>query len=61
MAYSEARKRATGNYMSDKHQLRIIVSKEKAVEYKKLAEEAGKSLNQFVIECIEISKNNIKH
>ena len=61
MAYNEARKRATGNYMSDKHQLRIIVTKEKAEEYKKLAEAAGKSLNQFVIDCIEKEKNSIKY
>lgn len=51
--YTEGQARATEKYMSDKHTIRVVVTKEKAEEYKKLAADAGKSLNQFIIECIE--------
>ena len=51
--YTAGQAKATENYMKDKHTLRIVVTKEKADEYKMIAEESGKSLNKFVIECIE--------
>lgn len=51
--YTEGQKEATARYMADKHTIRVVVTKEKAAEYKKAAEEAGKSLNQFIIDCIE--------
>ena len=51
--YTEAQARATAEYMKNKHTIRVVVSKEKAEEYKKLAAAEGKSLNQYVIDCIE--------
>lgn len=51
--YTEGQKNATANYMKDKHTIRVVVTKEKAEEYKKLAEAAGKSLNQYIIDKIE--------
>lgn len=51
--YTKAQAKATANYMKDKHTIRVVVTKEKADEYKKAAEAEGKSLNQFIIECIE--------
>lgn len=47
----------TQRYMMDKHVIRVVVPKDKAEEYKKLAENEGyKSLNQFIIDCIENRK-----
>lgn len=51
--YTEAQANATANYMADKHTIRVVVTKEKADEYKKAASAEGKSLNKFVIDCIE--------
>lgn len=51
--YTEGQARATANYMKDKHTIRVIVTKEKADEYKKVAESKGVSLNRFIIDCIE--------
>lgn len=51
--YTEGQKNATANYMADKHTIRVVVTKEKADEYKKAAEASGKSLNKFIIDCIE--------
>ena len=56
--YTEGQKRATANYMKDKHTIRVVVTKEDADRYKKIAAERGyPSLNKFIIDCIE---NNIK-
>ena len=56
--YTEAQKRATANYMEDKHTIRVVVTKKEADRYKKIAREKGfPSLNKFIIDCIE---NNIK-
>lgn len=51
--YTQAQAKATANYMQDKHTIRVVVTKEKADQYKELASDAGKSLNQFIIDCIE--------
>lgn len=51
--YTEGQKNATAKYMKDKHTIRVVVSKEKAAEYKRAAESSGKSLNQYIIDCIE--------
>lgn len=56
--YTEAQARATAEYMKNKHTIRVVVTKEKAEEYKELAEAAGKSLSQYIIDCVE--KNNKK-
>lgn len=56
--YTEGQKRATANYMKDKHTIRVVVTKEEADRYKRIAKEKGyPSLNKFIIECVE---NNIK-
>ena len=56
--YTEAQKRATTNYMEDKHTIRVVVTKKEADRYKKIAREKGfPSLNKFIIDCVE---NNIK-
>ena len=52
--YTEAQKRATANYMEDKHTIRVVVTNEDADRYKKVAKERGyPSLNKFIIDCIE--------
>lgn len=51
--YTQAQAKATAHYMQDKHTIRVVVKKEKADQYKELASDAGKSLNQFIIDCIE--------
>ncbi|MDY5640983.1 MAG: cag pathogenicity island protein [Lachnospiraceae bacterium] len=52
--YTEAQKRATANYMKDKHTIRVVVTKEEADRYKKAAEKRGyPSLNKFIIDCIK--------
>ena len=44
--------------MKDKHTIRVVVTKEEADRYKRIAAERGyHSLNKFIIDCIE---NNIK-
>ena len=52
--YTEAQKRATANYMEDKHTIRVVVTKKEADRYKKIAKERGyPSLNKFIIDCIK--------
>ena len=52
--YTEAQKRATANYMEDKHTIRVVVTKKDADRYKRIAAERGyPSLNKFIIDCIE--------
>ena len=52
--YTEGQRRATANYMKDKHTIRVVVTKEDADRYKRIASERGyPSLNQFIIDCIE--------
>ena len=52
--YTEGQKKATANYMKDKHTIRVVVTKKEADRYKKASEERGyPSLNKFIIDCIE--------
>lgn len=51
--YSESQRLATEKYMQDKHTIRVVVTKDKADEYKGLAAKAGKSLNQYIIDILE--------
>lgn len=51
--YTKGQADATANYMKDKHTIRVVVTKEKAEEYKAAARAEGKSLNQFIIDCVE--------
>lgn len=52
----EQRKEANKKYLATLDEIRIRVPKGKKEEYKDLAEKAGKSLNQFIIDCIEKEK-----
>ena len=49
----EQRKEANKKYLSTLDEIRIRVSKGKKDEYKAKAEAEGKSLNQYIIDCIE--------
>lgn len=51
--YTEAQAKATKKYQSTLDELKVRVPKGKKDEYKKRAEQAGKTLNQFIIDCIE--------
>lgn len=52
--YTEGQRRATANYMKDKHTIRVVVTKEEADIYKRIAKEKGySSLNKFIIDCIK--------
>lgn len=49
----EQRKASNARYLATLDEIRIRVPKGKKDEYKALAESAGKSLNQFIIDKIE--------
>ena len=49
----EQRKEANKKYLATLDEIRIRVPKGKKEEYKQMAEDAGKSLNQFIVDCIE--------
>lgn len=51
--YTEGQKKATAKYMEKRHMIRVVVLKEDADRYKAAASAQGKSLNQFIIDCIE--------
>lgn len=51
-AYQQ-RKESNKKYLATLDEIRIRVPKGKKEEYKERAERAGKSLNQFIIDCIE--------
>jgi len=52
----EQRKEANKKYLASLDEIRIRVPKGKKDEYKQLADNAGKSLNQFIIDCVEGTK-----
>lgn len=49
----EQRKKSNQKYLSTLDEIKIRVPKGKKDEYKQMAEEKGKSLNQFIIDKIE--------
>lgn len=51
--YTKAQATAHKKYMENKTTIRVVLSKEKAVEYKNAASAAGKSISKFVVDCIE--------
>lgn len=53
----EQRKESNKKYLSTLDEIRIRIPKGKKDEYKSMADARGKSLNQFIIDCIENSKN----
>ena len=48
-----AQKRATKKYLKKFDEIRVRIPKGKKEEYKLAATLAGKSMNQFIIDCIE--------
>lgn len=54
MAYSNAQKNATIKYIKENlDQIVVRVPKGKKEQYKKAAEEQGKSLTQFIVDLVE--------
>lgn len=51
--YTQAQAQATKKYLANLGEIKIRIPKAKKDEYKRMAEEAGKSLNQFIIDKIE--------
>lgn len=51
--YTKAQAEAVKKYLNNLDEIRIRIPKGKKEEYKKMAEAEGKSLNQFIIDCIE--------
>lgn len=52
--YSQAQNKATQKYIKNAYdEIKIRVPKGKKDEYKDRAMNAGKSLNQYIIDCIE--------
>lgn len=51
--YTEAQAKASREYLKNLDEIRIRIPKGKKEEYKQAAEAAGKSLNQFIVDCIE--------
>lgn len=51
--YTKAQATAHKKYMENKTTIRVVLSEEKAAEYKKAASAAGKSISKFVVDCIE--------
>lgn len=49
----EQRKKANERYLAKLDEIRIRVPSGKKEEYKQKAEAAGKSLNQYIVDCIE--------
>ena len=56
--YNESQANAAKSYRSKFDRINIYVPKGQKDFYKKVASENGKSLNQFIVDCIE---NNIKY
>lgn len=58
MTVSKAQQRAVAKYMKENYdEIKIRVPKGEKDRYKAMAEAQGKSLNQFIIECIEKELN----
>ena len=54
MSYTEAQKKASIKYMSEKtDDIRLRVPKGLKDKYKAAAEERGKSMTQFIVDCVE--------
>lgn len=51
--YTQAQAAASKKHLAKLEEIKIRVPKGKKEEYKQKAEAAGKSLNQYIIDCIE--------
>lgn len=59
MAYTEAQKKASIKYMSEKtDDIRLRVPKGLKEKYRSEAEKRGSSMTQFIIECVEKEINS---
>ena len=59
MATTKAEQRAVNKYIKNNYdRVNLTMPKGKKEEYKKMAEAAGKSLNQFIVDLLEDCKNN---
>lgn len=54
--YTEAQKRASYKYQSDKVKIQILVTPEQREAYRALAESKGLSLTQLIIKLLEDAK-----
>jgi predicted HicB family RNase H-like nuclease len=58
MAVSKAQQKAVAKYMKENYdEIKIRIPKGNKDIYKSIAEAQGKSLNQFIIDCIEKELN----
>lgn len=51
--YTQAQANAARKYLDKLEEIKLRVPPGKKEEYKRRAEAAGKSLNQYIIDCIE--------
>lgn len=51
--YTKARKECNERYLQKQDEIKIRVPKGKKDEYRAAAEACGKSLNKFIVDCIE--------
>jgi len=51
--YTTAQAKAAKKYLEGFEEIKLRIPNGKKDEYKRQAEAAGKSLNQYIIECIE--------
>lgn len=53
VSVSEKQLQYAKTYISKLDEIKIRIPKGKKEEYKKIADASGKSLNQFIVDCIE--------
>ena len=59
MSYTEAQKKASIKYMSEKtDDIRLRVPKGLKDKYKAAAKKRGKSMTQFIVDCVEKELKN---
>jgi len=51
--YTQAQAKAAKKYLEGFEEIKLRIPNGKKAEYKQMAEAEGKSLNQFIIDCIE--------
>lgn len=51
--YSPAQKAAVDRYMQTKARINVVVPRERKAAYQQAAQAEGKSLNAFIVDCIE--------
>lgn len=57
MSTTKAGQKAVNKYIKNNYdRVNLTLPKGKKAEYKQIAEDAGKSLNQFIVDCIKNAK-----